>query len=99
MALGDGQDRATEHLRGISAEAQAQSNDARSKGVELKAGNIQGFAKPVHQADGAKVNQQHPEQFGHATNQCGVEATQPSQGFVRRSLGQGAKQPQYQPQT
>ncbi|MNT03799.1 hypothetical protein D3C72_1383500 [compost metagenome] len=99
MTLGNGQDRTTEHFRGIGAEAQAQGDDTSGEGIELKAGNIQGFAKPVHQADGAKVNQQHPEQFGHATNQCGVEATQPSQGFVRRSLGQGAKQPQYQPQT
>ncbi|MNR01591.1 hypothetical protein D3C85_1174000 [compost metagenome] len=98
MALGDGQDRTAEHFGGIGAEAQAQSDHAGGEGIEFKAGNVQHLAQPVHQADGAEVNQQYPQQFRNAAHQSRIGAAQPLQGTVRGSLGQCAEQAEHQAQ-
>ena len=77
MALGNRQDRAPEHLGGVGAETQAKGDGARSEGGKLEALDAKQISQATHQADRAEIDQQHPEQFGHAAHDGGIAAAEP----------------------
>ncbi|MDT4874039.1 hypothetical protein FQZ97_1093150 [compost metagenome] len=69
MSLGNGQDRATEHFGGVGAEAQAECDGAGGEGVEFQLGLAEQLAQRMHQVHRAEIDQQDPEQLGHAAHQ------------------------------
>ena len=99
VALGNGQDGTAEHFGGIGTKAQAQREYTRRKGAEGEVGHADVFADGAHQVHAAKVDQQHPEQFGHAANQGRIGAAQPSKRFEGGCFGQGTEQSEHQAQT
>lgn len=57
MALGNRQDRAAKHFRGVGAKAQAQGNDPGGEGVEGKVGIAEVLTQGPHQVNGAEIDQ------------------------------------------
>lgn len=68
------------------------------EGAERKVGDAENFTQFAHHIDRAEINEQHPQQFRHATHDGRIGSAHPLQRFVRRSLGQGTGQAEHQPQ-
>ena len=82
MPLGNRQQRAAEDFRGIGAEAQAKGDGAGRERVEGQIVDAENLTDAPHQADGAEIDQQYPEQLGYATNDGRIGAAEPAQGDI-----------------